>query len=166
MNPLIEFLQKKSEARLGHLSFLALVVTIAHMTMMWWTFMEGKGAHPVPEPMMWLLWAVLIIYAAPKEVHRWQNPKGHRGKRPGQIFAMLWAFSLMVMSYVTWRDPSGYAVPEYMMETTVGALAIFGVSIVSKEAHRCVKEEGCDDEDIEAKRKTAPHGTAKKDENV
>lgn len=149
MNPLLEFLQKKSEARLGHLSFLALIVTLAHMTMMWWTFLEGRGANPVPEAMMWLLWSVLIVYAAPKEVHRWQNPKGHKSKRAGQLFAMIWAFSLMIMSFITWRDPVGYAVPEYMMETTVGALAIFGVSIVSKEAYRCAKNEDCDEEEDE-----------------
>jgi len=165
MNPITEFLHKNTETKLGHLSFYAGVATLAHLAMMWWAFLEGKGAGPIPNVTMWLLWTTLIIYAAPKEVHRWQHPKGYRSKRAGQIFAPIWIFSLIVMAFVAFRRPDDYEVPEYMLESVVGVLAIFGVSNVSKEAHRCMKRGGIDDEGPQDE-KAAPGDAAKNDEDA
>ena len=151
MGPLKRYILSKADASLDRLSTLALVVTLADMTMMWFAFAWSRGRspdeiYPVPEAMMYLLWMTLVVYVAPKEVTRWKHPKGYKSKRYGQVFGVIWAISLLSMGMAQFFTEGYYLVPKGMWPTTLGALTIFVVSGISKSMHEC-KNGNCDPED-------------------
>lgn len=148
MGPLRDLLHRYTEADLDKLSWMAFAISVIHLTLMWWTFIEQ--CNPVPEEFTYLLWVTLAVYAAPKEAVRWQT-KGHpTKKRLGQVFVPIWFVSLCVMGFFEWKNPLEQQIPEGMKETVVGVLIIFGASIVSGKVHkyrRCPPY--CDEENKE-----------------
>lgn len=134
MVPLKDWIQKYAEADFNRLSWLASIVTIVLMGMMWWTFWES--CNPVPQEMMYLLWVTLAVYVPPKEAARWKNKKGLMKKRYGQVFAYLWFFSLIVMSFLEWKNPGRFQIPEGMGETVIGVMVIFGASTFSRKLYK------------------------------
>lgn len=140
MNPLRKLLVHKTEASLGGLALFALLTNVIDLAMHYWNFWEsGRGVdpYPVPEQMMLLLWGSILVFAVPKEITRWTHPRGHRSRRSGQLFPILWGASLGAMVVIEWLTEGGYRVPQGMGSTFFGTFIIFLLSLSSKWAHRC-----------------------------
>lgn len=149
-----KLLKEKPGRRLDRLSSMAWLTSISHFAIMWIAFIVSRGKaieniYPVPMALILLYFGTLLVYVPVKETLRWkQSKQRYVGKRLGENFILLWVISLLAMGVMQFFTEGYFRIPEGMWETAVGALAIGGLSSISKGLHDC-KNDVCDKSDFE-----------------
>lgn len=157
-----QLLREKPGRRVDKLSGLAGAVSIVTFALMWIAFIVNRGKdpetiYPIPMIIIMLHLGTLLVYVPLKEALRWKQQDHHRsvGKRIGEVFIPLWVISLLLMGAMQFFSEGYFNAPQGMLETTLGALTIGGVSSISKGLHDC-KNGVCPEDGNADETKTPP----------
>lgn len=120
------------KSKFNELSVLApllVVYTFAYLALMGLDF-AAKGEYDMPSGLMAVYFALLLAYAADKEIRRWTGKE--TPPRKGTLFVYLWLVFYLVVFIIHSLKPD-YTLPKDLTTVTLQVLGIFFGSKVSKK---------------------------------
>ena len=120
---------KKKFNEFSVLAPLLTIYTLAYLALMGLDFV-AKGEFDMPAGLMAVYFALLLAYAADKEIRRWTGKESP--PRKGTLFVYLWMIFYLVIFIIHSLKPE-YALPKDLTTVTLQVLGIFFGSKVSKK---------------------------------
>ncbi|MEK7546537.1 MAG: hypothetical protein AAB554_05755 [Patescibacteria group bacterium] len=134
--------------------------SVFHLSLMWHAYLRLHHSPPYAFVIVHMVF-VGVLYALPKEIHRWHDGSKPPSPKAGHLLVLAWLVSITLMGLgEQFIDAKEYKIPDGMTEMTGFLLATLGVTHTSKQKH-ALKHPPCPPREETSDSAAAPPKTPK-----